>query len=129
MLKKIILIITLSLVNILLIDLSFAEVWNNTIKDALIDTSENNVIWWTVDDGDWITMLAWIFNWLKTSMQSLILIVSIAVFLYIWTKLAFARWNAEEFKKAMIHFVYAIIWIFIVAIAWATVKMVAWINL
>jgi hypothetical protein len=39
-----------------------------------------------------------------------------------------ARGNPEEFKKALIHFVYAVVWIFIVSVAWAVVKLVAWLN-
>jgi hypothetical protein len=39
-----------------------------------------------------------------------------------------ARWNPEEFKKALMSFVYAVIGIFIVAVSRAVVKLVSSLN-
>jgi hypothetical protein len=40
-----------------------------------------------------------------------------------------ARGNPEEFKKALMSFVYAAVGLFVVAFAWALVRLVAGINL
>jgi len=40
-----------------------------------------------------------------------------------------ARGNPEEFKKALMSFMYAVIGIFIVAFSWAAVRLIAGLNL
>ncbi len=126
--KKIILVTLLLILNIVFLDTSFWAWDKNAIQEALIWTSETDALEWSGWTEIWTDLLASLLKWVKDSLQSLILVVAIWVFLYIWARLAFARWNQEEYKKAMLHLVYAIIWIFVVAIAWAAVTMVAWIN-
>jgi len=55
-------------------------------------------------------------------------IIAVWVFLYFWFKLITAQWNEEEFKKSLIGFVYAIIWIAIVPLSWAVVKLILWLK-
>jgi hypothetical protein len=59
----------------------------------------------------------------------LLMLIALGVFLFIGIRLSVARWNPEEFKKAMMQFVYAVVWIFIVFVAWAAVKLVAGLNI
>jgi hypothetical protein len=59
----------------------------------------------------------------------LLLLVAIWVFLFIWIRIATARWNPDEFKKSITQLIYAIIWIFIVGLAWGLVTLVSWLNL
>lgn len=54
--------------------------------------------------------------------------IAVWVFIYLWTKLLVARWNQEEFKKALVWFIYAAVWIAIVPLAWALVKLVSGID-
>lgn len=104
--------------------------WDDSIITALLGISDDdNIIEINKDGEGWLTTLGWLANWIKDTLNSLIMFISVAVFLFIWAKLAMARWNPEEFKKAMLHFVYAVVWIFIISIAWATVVLVSWINL
>jgi uncharacterized membrane protein YczE len=70
-----------------------------------------------------------VFKFAKDSISGLLMLIAIGVFLYIGIKLATARGNPEEFKKAWMQFIYAVIGIFIVSAAWAIVKLVAGINL
>ena len=116
--------------HLLLIEFAFwatRPLWNSAIKEWLKTISEDNVLDDNSDNG--LTLLWNIFVWIKDSISSLVLLVAVAVFLYIWAKLAMARWNPEEFKKAMLQLIYAVVWIFIVGLAWAMVILVAWINL
>ena len=53
----------------------------------------------------------------------------ISVFIFIGARLFFARWNPEEFKKAMMHFVYASVGIFITFMAWGLVKLVSTLSI
>jgi hypothetical protein len=107
-----------------------AELWDKTIMNSLIDTTDSNVIWGTIQkEWDWLSMLASIIVWVKDSLTGLLLLIAVAVFLFIWIRLALARWNPEEFKKGMMHFVYAVIWIFVVSLAWAAVTLVAWLTI
>lgn len=76
----------------------------------------------------WLTLLDWVLRYSKNSVFDLLALLVIAVFIYIWWKLVVARWKPDEFKKALMNFVYAIVWIFLVSAAWAIVKVVTWLN-
>jgi hypothetical protein len=60
---------------------------------------------------------------------ALMAVLAIGMFLFIGGRLIMARWNPEQFKKAMMSFVYAAIGIFVVAAAWAIVRLIAGINI
>lgn len=109
--------------------LSFAELWDSSIKDSLIWISDSNVTWDYVEDDNWFFQLSLLLWWIKNWLTNIIILIAVWVFLFIGSRLAIARWNPEEFKKAMMQMVYAIVWIFIVSIAWALVALVAGINL
>ena len=131
MIKKSLLTIFLLLLNFNLIDFAnwaVRELWNSEIKNALIWISDTEVIWEFSKDDNWLIQLSQIFVWIKDSLTWILLLIAVATFLFIWIRLASARWNPEEFKKAMTHFVYAIIWIFIISFGWAAVTLVAWLN-
>jgi len=105
-------------------------VWSTTIRDWLMGTQENPVINNVNEVWNWnLDIVDEIFNYFQDSISWLIFIISLWVFVYIWINLVMARWNPEEFKKHMLQFVYAIIWIFFVSASWAIVKIVAWINI
>lgn len=53
------------------------------------------------------------------------MVLAIWVFIFIGIRFASARWNPEEFKKAWMQLVYAILWIFFIFMAWWLVKIVA----
>ncbi len=74
-------------------------------------------------------LFEYVLGFLRDSIFAFMALIAIAVFLFIGWKLIIARGNPEEFKKAMMSFVYAAIGIFMVAFAWAAVKLVAWINI
>lgn len=67
--------------------------------------------------------------WIRDSIDLLLPITAIGVFLFVGIRLGVARWNPEEFKKAWMQFIYAIVGIFVVSFAWAAVKLVAGINI
>lgn len=66
--------------------------------------------------------------YVKDSVFALMALIAIAVFLWIWGRLIVARGNPEEFKKALMQFLYAVIGIFIVAFSWAAVRLIAGLN-
>ena len=91
-------------------------------------------------NGDWVTgtlltgTKSWeeqvdeVSSWIISSLETLLPITAVGVFLFVGIKLAMARWNPEEFKKAWMQFMYAIIGIFIMSFAWVTVKIVLGIS-
>jgi hypothetical protein len=106
------------------------DVWDKTIL--------NWITWsvgWSVEFVDniggenGISILSSLFVWFKWELFSVVMVFAIAVFIFIGIRLASARWNPEEFKKAMTHFVYSIVWIFFVFMAWWLVKLVASLSL
>lgn len=96
------------------------------IKDSIIPDSGNNIV--INNDKQWQNLLFSIFEYIKESIFWLLALVAITVFIFIWARLVMARWNPEEFKKALMNFVYAIVWLAIVAISWAAVKLVSSLN-
>ena len=104
------------------------EEWSTSTMNALLNQTNNENIVETSNSKWWLTVLSSITVWFKNSLTSLVMLISIWAFLYVWIKLAFARWNPEEFKKATMHMIYVIIGIFIVATSWAAVTLVAWLN-
>jgi hypothetical protein len=58
-----------------------------------------------------------------------LLLIAVGVFLYLWGRLIIARWNPEEFKKALLWLVQAWIGLFVVAAAYAIVTFIAWIDI
>lgn len=101
-----------------------------TIKEWLIWNTEDATS--TVSDissNDWIKMLQTLLQWAKNEITSIIWILSVWIFIFIWIRIMMARWNPDEFKKAILHFVYAVIWVFIVFMAWWLVKLVSTLSL
>ncbi len=103
------------------------NIWSSSIKNSLLGTSQNNVV--DSSSENWLTSLQSIIVWIKDTLTGFLLLIAIGVFLYIWIRIVFARWNPEEFKKAWVHLIYAIIWIFIISIAWATVTLISGLSI
>ena len=78
---------------------------------------------------EWLGFLDYVLSFLRDSAFALMALIAIGMFLFIGGKLLMARGNPEEFKKAMMGFVYAAVGIFVVAAAWAIVKLVAGIDI
>lgn len=106
----------------------FAE--DYSIQDNIIPDTTSNVVA-TVDGSgsQGFDLLDSILLYIKDSIFNLLALFAIGVFLYIGFLLVTARWNPEQFKKAMKAFVYAVVGLVVVALAWAAVRMVAWLTL
>lgn len=81
----------------------------------------NNTVW---VNAEWTWVLNQIFVYVKNFMFAVLWLIAIWMFLYFWFKLISARWNEEEFKKALMWFVYAIIWLAIIPLAWWVVRLI-----
>jgi hypothetical protein len=104
---------------------------SDTTMNALLWITDNNVLDSTSSSSDtgWFSVVTGLAAWFKDNLNSLVQILSVWAFLFVWIRLAMARWNPEEFKKALLHMIYVILWIFIITVAWAAVVLVAWINI
>lgn len=69
------------------------------------------------------------FTGLQDTILSFMFVISIGVFLFIGFRLVVARGNPEEFKKAWMQFLYAVIGIAIVSLAYAAVTLVQGLNI
>ena len=87
--------------------------WGDIVNSAASGTGLLDYVLWSVRD--------FIFT--------ILIIIAVGMFLYIGGRLIVARWNPEEFSKALKSFVYAAIWIFVVIFAWAAVRLVSWLSL
>ena len=95
-----------------------------SLKDDIIPT-QTTVLVNPGDASQGTSLLDNILLWIKDSVFALMALIAIAVFLRIGGRLIVARGNPEEFKKALMQFLYAVIGIFIVAFAWAAVRLIA----
>ncbi|MDD3145571.1 MAG: hypothetical protein PHV23_05685 [Candidatus Gracilibacteria bacterium] len=122
---KKILYIMIYLFTLLSSKISFAT--NNDIKDKLLDDTSSNI--GNVSGTTTSSILGGLFAWFKTEIFSVIMVISIAVFIYIGIKFSTSKGNPEEFKKAWLHLIYAVIGIFFVFMAWGLVKIVSSLSL
>lgn len=99
------------------------------LKNAIIPDSASNVLWADTRAAQWVSFLDRILDFARDSIFRLLMLIAIAVFLFIGARLVIARWNPEEFKKALQSFVYAVVGIFVVAAAWVIVRFVAWLDI
>lgn len=100
-----------------------------SIEDTLLDDTSSGL---SNIQADW-NWASWIIlpiiKWFKTEIFSLVMVLSIWVFIFIGIRFASARWNPEEFKKAWMQLIYAIIWIFFIFMAWWLVRLVSSLSL
>lgn len=100
-----------------------------SIEDTLLDDTSSGLSN-IQDDWNWASWIILpIIKWFKTEIFSLVMVLSIWVFIFIGIRFASARWNPEEFKKAWMQLIYAIIWIFFIFMAWWLVRLVSSLSL
>jgi hypothetical protein len=78
---------------------------------------------------DWLSALDNLLNIIRDIMFGILPTFAVLVFLFIWAKLFMARWNQEEFKKSLMWFVYAAVWMAIIPLAWWVIKLLTTITL
>jgi hypothetical protein len=74
-------------------------------------------------DGTW--PLDSVIVFVKNFTFSIMWIIVVWVFLYLWFKLVTSRGNPEEMKKALMWVVYVAVWLTIMSLAWGAVKLVS----
>lgn len=104
--------------------LSIKYTFSSDIEDSIIPGNTS------ILENDWLwkETLTSLFTFTKDSIFWLLALISIAVFIFIWARLIMAQWNPEEFKKALMQFIYAIVWLAVIAISWGAVKLVSSLN-
>ncbi len=107
---------------ILYMSLIFTKVSWDFSEDELDPTNK------TLSEERGYLWLETIFGFIRDTIFSLILVTCLWVFLYTWTKLIIARWNQEEFKKALVWFIYTVVWITVTSLAWAIIKFASWME-
>ncbi len=98
---------------------------NSNMKNQMIPNwntimGESSEINW-----NWTSIIMIVLTEFKNIIFGLLATISIWVFIYLGYKLVIAQWKPDEFKKAMMWLVYAIVWLAIVPLAWAMVKLIS----
>lgn len=75
-------------------------------------------------ESEWTDTLNQIFIYIKDFLFAILWLIAIGVFLYFWFKLISSRGNEEDFKKALMWFVYAVIGLAIIPLAWGAVRLI-----
>lgn len=97
------------------------------LEKAIIPTSSTDSV---LGGNTWADdILDNVLAYVRDSIFGLLALIAIGVFLYIGFKLITARWNPEEFKKALNTLIYAVIGLFVVSFAFAAVRLVAGLNI
>lgn len=125
------------LINFSFLDFSFASLefdvnvstsWNNSndwkIKNWIVNSINDTTV---ISSSN--TTVPWFFKYVKDQIYLLVWIIAISMIVWIWVRISTARWNPEEFKKAWLHLVYLILWLFFVFAAWWIVNIVANLNI
>lgn len=99
------------------------------LKSVIIPSSSNDILTAKTSWETGTSFLDAILGFARDSIFTLLILLAIGMFIFIWGKLIIARWNPEEFKKALVSFVYAIVGIFVVSIAWAVVRLITGIEI
>jgi len=102
----------------------YSSVFAATIDPDSILPTDTTVVSWI----DWGNVVVDSLLYVKDTIFNLMALIAISVFLYLWYKLIVARWNEEDFKKALLSFVYAIVGIVMASLAYALVSFVSWIQ-
>lgn len=105
----------------ILVFFNFLIVKAEDLRDQIIP--QNHEVLWNAWDGTW--PLDAIIVYVKNFTFSIMWIIVVWVFLYLWFKLITSRWNAEEMKKALMWLVYVWAWLTIMSLAWWAVKLVS----
>lgn len=92
----------------------------NAAHDGAVDASDGNAD---------VTFLTDVLPRIQEIAFSLVAIVAVAVFVWIAYNLFSARGNEEEFKKAWMSLVYAVIGLALIPAGYAIVKVVTGFNL
>lgn len=90
-----------------------------SLKDSMLP-NRNTV--WVDDEGTFA--LNQVFIYVKDFLFTILWLIAIWVFLYFWFKLISSRGNEEDFKKALMWFVYAVIGLAIIPLAWWAVRLI-----
>ena len=96
------------------------------LQEQMTPRNTENVIRATQWDEEAIDGTLW---FIRDTIFDLLLLIAIGVFLYLWARLIVARWNPEEFKKALLGLLHAWVGLFVVAAAYAIVTFIAWIDI
>lgn len=101
---------------------SFAasDIIENWIINGINGNSET-----VIDNVDWKAWVENLFDYVKTTIFDLLALIVIWTFLYIWYKIIISRGNPEEFKKAWMMLIYAVLWLLFVALSWVIVVFVS----
>ena len=85
--------------------------------------------WWPINSTVQVGNIDWLLSFSKDTIFGVLWILVVGVFIFIWTRLVIARWNPEEFKKALLQLVYAVVGLFVVSVAYLAVTLVSWLSI
>ncbi|MCP4523797.1 MAG: hypothetical protein GY828_06300 [Candidatus Gracilibacteria bacterium] len=102
---------------------SLKDEMNPVLKD------EEGVVSSRINVGTGDEQVTSLLVWVRDAIDSLMPIAAVGVFLFVGIRLGMARGKPEEFKKAWLQFLYAIVGIFLIGFAWGAVKLVGGLNL
>lgn len=100
---------------------------NSVIQNGLNATTGNANSPTTLQG--WEAAVGGALKYIKEVIVGLVPLIAIGTFLFIGARLFIAKWNPEEFKKALMHLVYVVIGLFFVVAAWAIISIISNVTL
>lgn len=94
----------------------------NSLKDAMTPSTNSSDNVGVYRSGEWA--LDQVLNYATVLIFMILWVVAVWVFIYLWFKLISSRWNEEEFKKALMWFVYAVVWLALIPMAYLLIKLI-----
>ncbi len=104
---------------------TYVFAWN-----AGSDKIENWILDWVwrdtvVSNTTWKEWIVKLFAYTKTTIFDILALIVIGTFLFIGYKILMARWKPEEFKKAFMMLIYAVLGLLFVSLSWVIVVFIS----
>ena len=98
------------------------------------DKIENWILEWiwrdtVISNTTWKKWIESLFSYTKTTIFDILALIVIWTFLFIGYKIVMARWKPEEFKKAFMMLIYAVLGLLFVSLSWVIVVFISGLKL
>ncbi len=104
---------------------------SNSAYSAKDTTIVEGILTWIKPDNAAIVSDVWkdgiseIFVYTKSTIFDILALIVIGTFLFIGYKILMARWKPEEFKKAFMMLIYAILGLLFISLSWVIVIFIS----
>ena len=108
-------------------------------SNSAFSTKDQTIVGWILEwirpadaaitSDIWKKWISEIFVYTKSTIFDILALIVIWTFLFIGYKIVMARWKPEEFKKAFLMLIYAVLGLLFVSLSWVIVVFISGLKL